>query len=83
MSFYKTRVYAGFGPWTLVHVGPEKCRDIDVFQNCLIDVDIFKNYHIDIDIFQKCRYIDNRYLLSIYRTGLALGKKSLMLAANY
>ena len=25
----------------------------------------------DIDIFQKCRYIDNRYVISIYRTGLA------------
>ena len=25
---------------------------------------------IDIDIFQKCRYIDNRYVISIYRTGL-------------
>merc|ERR1712240_366301 len=38
--------------------------DIDIFQNCLIDIDI------DIDIFQKCRYIDNRYVISIYRTGL-------------
>ena len=47
--------------------------DIDIFQNCLIDIDIdiFKNDHIDIDIFQKCRYIDNRYSISIYRTGLA------------
>ena len=27
-------------------------------------------YFIDIDIFQKSRYIDNRYFLSIYRTGL-------------
>ena len=48
--------------------------DIDIFQNCLIDIDIdiniFKNDHIDIDIFQKCRYIDNRYSISIYRTGL-------------
>ena len=46
------------------------------FSNCLIDidVDIFKNDHInidiDIDIFQKCRYIDNWYVISIYRTGL-------------
>ena len=44
------------------------------FWNCLIDIDIdidiFKNDHIDIDIFQKCRYIDNRYVISIYRTGL-------------
>ena len=31
-----------------------------------IDIDI------DIDIFQKCRYIDNRYVISIYRTGLHL-----------
>ena len=49
--------------------------DIDIFQNCLIDIDIdiniFKNDHIDIDIFEKCRYIDNRYSISIYRTGLA------------
>ena len=48
--------------------------DIDIFQNCLIDIDIdiFKNDHIDIDIdiFQKSRYIDNRYSISIYRTGL-------------
>ena len=44
------------------------------FWNCLIDIDIdidiFKNYHIDIDIdidiFQKCRYIDNRYFISIF-----------------
>ena len=32
--------------------------------------DIFKNGLIDIDIFNKCRYIDNRYGLSIYRTPL-------------
>ena len=42
--------------------------DSDIFQNCLIDIDIFKNYHIN--IFQKCQYIDNRYSISIYRTGL-------------
>ena len=42
------------------------------FWNCLIDIDIdiFKNDHIDIDIdidiFQKCRYIDNRYFMSIF-----------------
>ena len=36
----------------------------DIFKNDHIDIDI------DIDIFQKCRYIDNRYSLSIYRTGL-------------
>ena len=43
--------------------------DIDIFKNYLIDIDIFKNdlidIDIDIDIFQKCRYIDNRYFLSI------------------
>ena len=45
--------------------------DIDIFQNCLIDIDIdiFQNSLIDIDI-QKCRYIDNQYSISIYRTGL-------------
>ena len=40
--------------------------NIDIFQIVLIDIDT----DIDIDIFQKCRYIDNRYLISIYRTGL-------------
>ena len=44
--------------------------DIDIFQNGLIDIDIFNIVLIDIDIFQKCRYIDNRYSISIYRTGL-------------
>ena len=44
---------------------------IDIFQNLVIDIDIFQNSPIDIDIFQKCRYIDNRYSISIYRTGLA------------
>ena len=46
--------------------------DIDIFQNCLIniDIDIFLNDHIDINIFQKCWYIDNRYSIAIYRTGL-------------
>ena len=38
--------------------------DIDIFKSDLIDIDI------DIDIFKKCRYIDNRYGLSIYRTPL-------------
>ena len=35
-------------------------------------IDIFKNDHIDIDIkiFQKCRYINNRYFILIYRTPL-------------
>ena len=46
--------------------------DIDIFQNYFVDIDIFKNGHVDIDIFQKCRYIDNRYSISIYRTGLPL-----------
>ena len=36
------------------------------FKDLLID--------IDINIFQKCRYIDNRYVISIYRSGLALGE---------
>ena len=52
--------------------------DIDIFKNVLfdtdIDIDIFKSdlidIDIDIDIFKKCRYIDNRYGLSIYRTPL-------------
>ena len=52
--------------------------DIDISQILLIDIDIdidiFQNHHIDIDIdidiFQKSRYIDNRYVISIYRTGL-------------
>ena len=35
------------------------------FQLLHIDIDI------DIDIFQKCRYIDNRYVITIYRTGLS------------
>ena len=34
------------------------------FQLLHIDIDI------NIDIFQKCRYIDNRYVILIYRTGL-------------
>ena len=34
------------------------------FQLLHIDIDI------DIDIFQKCRYIDNQYFISIYRTPL-------------
>ena len=38
--------------------------DIDILQILLVD--------IDIDIFQKCRYIDNRYFLSIYWTGIAV-----------
>ena len=53
---------------------------IDISQILLIDIDIdidiFQNHHIDIDIdidiFQKCRYIDNRYVISIYRTGLVV-----------
>ena len=38
--------------------------DIDIFKSDLIDIDV------DIDIFKTCRYIDNRYGLSIYRTPL-------------
>ena len=38
------------------------------FQLLHIDIDT------DIDIFQKCQYIDNRYSISIYRTGLAAVK---------
>ena len=38
--------------------------DIDIFKSDLIDIDI------GIDIFKTCRYIDNRYGLSIYRTPL-------------
>ena len=37
------------------------------FQLLHIDIDI------DINIFQKCRHIDNRYVISIYRTGLRAG----------
>ena len=46
--------------------------DIDIFQNGLIDIDIdiFNIVLINIDIFQKCRYINNLYFISIYRTGL-------------
>ena len=48
--------------------------DIDIFKNGLIvidiDIDIFKNDRIDINILKKCRYIDNRYGLSIHRTPL-------------
>ena len=40
------------------------------FQLLHIDIDI------DIDIFQKCRYIDNRYVISIYRTGLPMSQCS-------
>ena len=48
--------------------------DIDISMNIFIDIDIdidiFKSDLIDIDIFKTCRYIDNRYGLSIYRTSL-------------
>ena len=46
--------------------------DIDIFKIDLIDIDIdiFKIDLIDINIFKTCRYIDNRYGLSIYRTPL-------------
>ena len=42
-------------------------------------IDIFNNDLIDIDIFKKCRYIDNQYGLSIYRTPLPDGKAELNL----
>ena len=35
--------------------------------------------HIDINICQKCQYIDNRYSISIYRTGLALSLAQVVL----
>ena len=41
--------------------------DIDIFKSDLIEIDI------DIDIFKTCRYIDNRYGLSIYRAPLLVG----------
>ena len=47
-------------------------------QNVLIDIDIFKSDLIDIDIFKTCRYIDNRYGLSIYRTPLDLTHAALL-----
>ena len=43
---------------------------MNVFIDIDIDIDIFKSDLIDIDIFKTCRYIDNRYGLSIYRTPL-------------
>ena len=45
---------------------------MNVFIDIDIDIDIFKSdlIDIDIDIFKTCRYIDNRYGLSIYRTPL-------------
>ena len=50
--------------------------DIDISMNVFIDndidIDIFNSDLInnDIDIFKTCRYIDNRYGSSIYRTPL-------------
>ena len=38
----------------------------------------FQPLHIDIDIFQKCQYIDNRYVISIYRTGLMITQWSFL-----
>ena len=43
---------------------------MNVFIDIDINIDIFKSDLIDIDIFKTCRYIDNRYGLSIYRTPL-------------
>ena len=45
---------------------------MNVFIDIDIDINIFKSDLIDIDIFKTCRYIDNRYGLSIYRTPLHL-----------
>ena len=45
------------------------------FQLLHIDIDI------DIDIFQKCRYIDNRYVISIYRTGLRFDPYPLLISS--
>ena len=39
---------------------------MDILQILLVDIYIY------IDIFRKCRYIDNRYFLSIYWTGIAV-----------
>ena len=49
---------------------------MNVFIDIDIDIDIFKSdlIDIDIDIFKTCRYIDNRYGLSIYRTPLVAAK---------
>ena len=58
--------------------------DIDkaILENIYIDKAILKNIdihdHIDINIFQKCRYIDNQYVISIYRTGLDSTEHSLV-----
>ena len=46
--------------------------NINVSKNVLIDIDIFKSDLIDINIFKTCRYIENRYGLSIYPTPLHL-----------
>merc|ERR1712080_544765 len=46
--------------------------DIDISQILLIDIDI------NINIFQKCRYIDNRYVISIYRTGLPVPQSGII-----
>ena len=77
--FYRYRYFAKLPCRYRYRYFPKSPYRYRYFWNCLIDIDIdidiFKNDHIDIDIdidiFQKCRYIDNRYVISIYRTGLS------------
>ena len=45
---------------------------MNVFIDIDIEIDIFKSDLIDVDIFKTCRYINNRYGLSIYGTPLRL-----------
>ena len=52
-------------------------NNINIFKNGLID--IFKNDHIDIDIFQKCQYIDNQYLYTLFFSFLCHTRKYLIL----
>ena len=62
---------------SLIDIFKNVLIDIDISMNVFIDIDIdiniFKSDLIDIDIFKTCRYIDNRYGLSIYRTPLCSG----------
>ena len=50
--------------------------DIYIFKSDLTDIDI------NIDIFKMCRYIDNRYGLSIYRTPLDLPQNTATIRAG-
>ena len=74
--FYRSRYFAKlpYRYWYRYRYFPKSPYRYRYFWNCLIDIDIdidiFQNCLIDIDIFQKCWYIDNRYVISIYRTGL-------------